>query len=153
MSKSLTTTSLPPGPNGMPAIHPGKVLRVEFLEPLNMSPTALARALDIPPNRVIAIVNGERSITAETALLLQAYFRVTAEFWLGLQRAYDLKVAKQDAIIIERLQVVMRRSVDEKLSKVIKRVIESEPVHAVISRPVSEKRPKQTQRARPTQRH
>lgn len=106
MSKSRTTTSLPPGPNGMPAIHPGKVLRVEFLEPLNMTPTALARALDIPPNRVIAIVNGERSITAETALLLQAYFRVTAEFWLGLQRTYDLKQAKADKALTSRVRQI-----------------------------------------------
>jgi antitoxin HigA-1 len=99
MSKSLTTTSIPAGPNNMPPIHPGEILRLEFLEPLEMSPTVLARALGIPPNRVIAIVNEQRSITAETAILLEAYFKVSAVFWLNLQRAYDLKIANRDKLV------------------------------------------------------
>lgn len=90
---STTTRSLL---SGMRAIHPGEILAHEFLQPLGLTPTALARALGIPPNRVIGIVNGQRSVTAETAILLEAYFKSSAEFWLNLQRAYELRMAAKD---------------------------------------------------------
>jgi len=80
----------------MRPIHPGEILLHEFLLPLGLSPTALARELGLPPNRIIGIVNGQRGVTAETAILLEAYFKNSAEFWLNLQRAYELRVASKD---------------------------------------------------------
>lgn len=80
----------------MRPIHPGEILLHEFLQPIGLTPTALARALGIPPNRVIGIVHGQRSVTAETAILLEAYFKTSAEFWLNLQHAYELRVASRN---------------------------------------------------------
>jgi addiction module HigA family antidote len=76
-------------------IHPGEILLEEFMRPLGISINQLARDLDVPPNRIGAIVNGVRSITADTALRLGAYFRVSPETWLGLQIDYDLRLARQ----------------------------------------------------------
>ncbi len=106
MLKSSTTTNIPAGPDGLPAIHPGDMLRREFLEPLDMTATALARALGMPPNRIIAIVNGDRSVTAETAILFEAFFKVSAEFWLSLQRTYDLKIANADKRLAARAKKI-----------------------------------------------
>jgi len=66
-------------------IHPGEILLEDFMRPLGISINQLARDLDVPPNRIGAIVNGTRSITADTALRLGTYFRVSPETWLGLQ--------------------------------------------------------------------
>jgi addiction module HigA family antidote len=74
---------------GMPPVHPGEILREEFLVPLGMS----AHALRIPATRVNDIVRGKRGITADTALRLARYFGSSAEFWLGLQASYDAKTA------------------------------------------------------------
>lgn len=76
------------------AIHPGEILLEEFMKPLGISINQLARDLDVPPNRISAIVNGTRSITADTALRLGTYFRVSPETWLGLQVEYDLRVTR-----------------------------------------------------------
>ncbi len=76
-------------------IHPGEILLEEFMKPLGISINQLARDLDVPPNRISTIVNGTRSITADTALRLGAYFRVTPETWLGLQVDYDLRLTRQ----------------------------------------------------------
>ncbi len=64
------------------------------MRPLGISINALARDIDVPPNRISAIVNGKRAITADTALRLGKYFRVSAEIWLDLQSDYDLRVAR-----------------------------------------------------------
>ena len=77
-------------------IPPGEILIEEFMKPLGISINALARAIDVPPNRVSAIVNAKRSITADTALRLGKYFKVSPEIWLGLQADYDLRVAQRD---------------------------------------------------------
>jgi addiction module HigA family antidote len=74
-------------------IHPGEILKMEFLDELDLSAYALAKALAVPANRVTAIVNGERAITSDTALRLSRFFGTTAEFWLNLQVHYDLEVA------------------------------------------------------------
>ncbi len=74
--------------------HPGVILKEEFLVPLGMSANALARDLGIPANRITAILNGTRSVTADTALRLARYFHTTPEFWINLQAAHDLSVAK-----------------------------------------------------------
>ena len=72
---------------------PGEMLRAEFLEPLRMSANALALALRVPANRITAIINGERAVTADTAMRLARYFGTSARFWLNLQQAYDLSRA------------------------------------------------------------
>lgn len=76
-------------------IHPGEILLEDFMKPLGISINQLARDLDVPPNRISAIVNGTRSITADTALRLGTYFHVSPETWLGLQIDYDLRVIQQ----------------------------------------------------------
>jgi addiction module HigA family antidote len=76
-------------------IHPGEILLEDFMKPLGISINQLARDLDVPPNRISAIVNGKRSITADTALRLGTYFQVSPETWLGLQVDYDLRLTRQ----------------------------------------------------------
>jgi len=76
-------------------IHPGEVLREEFLKPMEVSINRLARDIVVPPGRISEIVNGKRGITADTALRLAKFFGVSAELWLGLQAEYDLRIAKQ----------------------------------------------------------
>jgi addiction module HigA family antidote len=77
----------------IPDIHPGEILRSEFLEPLGMSVNALALALRVPAPRINDVVRGKRAISADTALRLQRYFGASAQFWLNLQIAYDLRIA------------------------------------------------------------
>ena len=91
-----------------PTIHPGEVLNEEFLLPMEVSQYRLARAIGVDPRRIHAIVHGERSVTAETALLLSRFFGNSAEFWMGLQSQYDLEVA-QDRLA-ERLDAVVAHS-------------------------------------------
>lgn len=86
-------------------IHPGEILLEEFLKPLGISQNALARALRVPPDRVNAIVQGKRSITADTALRLARAFGTTPQFWLNLQAHYDLEIAQ------ERLEDQIEREV------------------------------------------
>jgi antitoxin HigA-1 len=76
------------------ATHPGQILLREFLEPLRLTQAELARALIIPLNRVNELVRGKRGVTPETALLLAAFFKNSAEFWMNLQTAYDLTRAR-----------------------------------------------------------
>jgi antitoxin HigA-1 len=79
----------------MPAVTPGEILREDFMEPLGLSANALAKALHVPPNRITAILNGTRSITADTALRLARYFNTTPQSWLNLQKNYELEVASR----------------------------------------------------------
>jgi addiction module HigA family antidote len=79
-----------------PAIHPGEVLADE-LEELGITPTELSRQIAVPPNRVSQIIRGKRAITGDTALRLGHWFKTSAEFWLNLQTAYDLRMAAQQA--------------------------------------------------------
>jgi len=76
-------------------IHPGEILLEDFMKPLGLSINQLARDLDVPPNRISAIVNGTRAITANSALRLGTYFGVSPETWLGLQAEYDLRIARR----------------------------------------------------------
>ena len=76
-------------------IKPGEILREDFMEPLSISINQLSRDLAVPPNRISEIVNGKRAITADTALRLQRYFKVEAQFWLNLQSEYDLRIMKR----------------------------------------------------------
>lgn len=74
---------------------PGEILKEEFLVPLGMSARSLAKAIKVPANRVTEIVNGERSVTADTAIRLGRYFRTSGEFWLSLQQSHDLSKARK----------------------------------------------------------
>ena len=80
--------------NKMRAIHPGEILREEFMLPLNLSAHALAIALRVAAPRVNDIVREKRGITPDTALRLARYFNSTPQFWLNLQVSYDLKTAQ-----------------------------------------------------------
>jgi addiction module HigA family antidote len=77
-----------------PAIHPGEILADE-LEDLGVSPTELSRQIAVPPNRVTQIIKGQRSITGDTALRLGHWFKTSAQFWLNLQAAHDIRIAEQ----------------------------------------------------------
>jgi addiction module HigA family antidote len=83
------------GPEHIGPVTPGEVLREEFMVPLGLSGRALARELGVPSNRITEIVAGERSITAETAILLGERFGTSAEMWLNLQMAHDLEEARR----------------------------------------------------------
>ena len=89
MSKSSTTIE-----SRMRPIHPGEILREEFLVPLQLSGNALALALGVPANRVSGILRERRSVTADTALRLARYFGTTAGFWLNLQKAFELRTTE-----------------------------------------------------------
>ena len=102
MSKSSTTTKGLGTPNRV-TTHPGEVLSEEFLKPLGMSVNALALALRVSATRIGAIVKGERSVTADTALRLARFFRTSAEFWVNLQAMHDLtKTRLESGVAIER---------------------------------------------------
>lgn len=76
-------------------IHPGEILQDDFLQPMGISINRLAREIGVPPGRISTIVNGKRSITADTALRLGVYFGVSPELWLNLQSDYDLRVVRR----------------------------------------------------------
>ena len=77
-------------------VHPGGVLRDE-LDELSVTPTALARSIDVPPNRISQIIAGKRSITGDTALRLGHWFGIDPQFWMNLQAQFDLATAEQSA--------------------------------------------------------
>jgi antitoxin HigA-1 len=79
-----------------PAIHPGEILADE-LDEIGITPTELSRQIRVPPNRLTQIIQGKRSITGDTALRLAHWFGNSAQFWLNLQTAYDLRVAEDAA--------------------------------------------------------
>lgn len=80
----------------LPAIHPGEILREEYLLPLNMSAGALARRLQVPRTRIERIVAEETGITTDTALRLARFFRTTPDFWMNMQVGYELAVARAE---------------------------------------------------------
>lgn len=92
--------------NGMRPIHPGEILREEYLEPLDMSANALAGALRLTAARVNEIVREKRGITPDTALRLSRYFGTTPEFWLNLQMTYELRktIETEGKLIMETIQ-------------------------------------------------
>ena len=78
--------------NQVSPVHPGEILRENLMKPLGLTVTGLARELKIPANRMSEIINGRRALNADAALRLSRYFGNTAEFWINLQAAYDLRV-------------------------------------------------------------
>ena len=83
--------------NGMRPVHPGEILREDYLKPLEMSVNALAKALHVPATRINDIVLERRGVSADTALRLSRYFGGNAQTWLNLQTTYDLKIAEKAA--------------------------------------------------------
>lgn len=82
--------------NNMRPIHPGEILREEYLEPLGMTPNALSIHLRVPSPRINDVVREKRGITTDTALRLARYFNTTAQYWLNLQTSYELKQAERE---------------------------------------------------------
>jgi len=78
------------------AVHPGQILLREFLEPLAITPYRAAKDIGVPRNRVTGIVNGQRNVSADTALRFARYFGTSAAFWLNLQAQYDLRMAEEN---------------------------------------------------------
>jgi len=100
---------------GRTAIHPGEHL-AEQLEELGMSATELARKLRVPTNRITAILNGQRGVTGDTALRLGHFFGTSAEFWINLQKLYELRIAEQESgKTIERLPTLAKSLSRERL--------------------------------------
>ena len=79
----------------IPPIHPGEILFEEFMKPLGISQNRLGRDLEVPPRRINEIVHWKRSISADTALRLGEYFKISPQFWLNLQSKYDLDMARE----------------------------------------------------------
>lgn len=102
-SKSSITTKQ--GARRMPPLHPGEMLREEFMKPLGLSANALALALRVPVTRISEIVNERRSITADTALRLAQYFQMSPGFWLRLQTQFDLEIAEDQMAATIRREV------------------------------------------------
>jgi len=99
MLKSSTTTHKRAARRDLlPLITPGEILYEEFLQPFGLSANALAIELRVPANRIQAIVKGQRAITADTALRLAQYFGNSPEFWLNLQKNYELDLAKREKL-------------------------------------------------------
>jgi addiction module HigA family antidote len=89
----------------LPPMHPGEVLREEFLVPMNISAGALAKALDVPRTRIERIAAEDTGITADTALRLAKYFGTSTELWLNLQNDYDIQIAsKQLKTTLSRIE-------------------------------------------------
>jgi addiction module HigA family antidote len=97
-----------PNKDRLPPIHPGEILREEFLAPLGMSSHALALALRVPATRVNDIVNEKRGITADTALRLARYFGTTSRFWRNMQASWELEVAEDQLSKTVRREVLPR---------------------------------------------
>lgn len=87
--------------------HPGITLLEDFMNPLGISQSKLARELGVDPRRVNEIVNGMRRITVDTALRLEKYFSASAMFWVNLQSSYDLRMATSDEILAKRLSRII----------------------------------------------
>ena len=102
MSRSSITIDLLPNP------HPGEILLEEFLKPMDLSQTALARAIDVPPRRINEIVLGKRAVTADTDLRLARYFGLSEGFFLRLQTAHDLMARRRQ--IGDKLKAIKPRA-------------------------------------------
>lgn len=81
----------------IPPVHPGEILKEEFLDPLGLSQRAFARSIDVPPNRVSEIIRGRRNITGDTAIRFSLALGTSPEMWLRLQARYELEKAQDEA--------------------------------------------------------
>jgi addiction module HigA family antidote len=96
-------------PRKLPPIHPGEVLREEFLKPLGLTKYRLAKATQVPADRIGKIVSGRRAITADTALRFARFFGTSAEFWMNLQARCDLETTRdvEGRIIAQEVQPML----------------------------------------------
>ena len=96
--------------NGMRPVHPGEILLEEFMKASDpgINANTLAKALEVPANRITAIIKGQRGITGDTAVRLAAFFNTTAEFWMNLQQTYELRLAER--AIPERIKKHIEQS-------------------------------------------
>ena len=95
----------------LPALHPGEVLREEFLVPMGLSPGALAKACGVPRTRIERLANEQIGVTADTALRLSKAFGTTPELWLNLQNSFDVRTARQKiAAELDRIEPVNDRA-------------------------------------------
>lgn len=101
--------------NGMRPIHPGEILLEEFMKPSvpPINANTLAKAIEVPANRITAIIKGQRSVTADTAVRLATFFNTTAEFWMNLQKTYELRLAEQ------ALPMKVRRHIEQRKEKLM----------------------------------
>ena len=90
----------------MAPVHPGEILLEQFLKPLAMSQNKLALEISVPPRRINEIVKGRRRVTADTAMRLAMFFKMTPEYWMGLQADYDLDVARDE--LEEKIKLEVR---------------------------------------------
>jgi len=91
----------------MKPLHPGEVLREDFLKPMGITPYRLAKDINVPVNRITGIVNEDRTITADTALRLSRYFGTSAKVWTGLQADFDLEIAAADnRATLQRIETI-----------------------------------------------
>lgn len=88
-------------------IHPGEILLEEFMKPMHITARQLAADIDVPPSRISDIVNGNRPITADTALRLGLFFKMEERFWVNLQAEYDIRIARRTLLdkILPRIRV------------------------------------------------
>jgi addiction module HigA family antidote len=96
-SSIITTNNDPAAVDLLPPVTPGEILREEYMLPLALSANRLAEALGVPANRITAILNGTRAITADTATRLALCFNTTPGFWLNLQNLHDLELVKRQS--------------------------------------------------------
>lgn len=99
--------------NGMRPVHPGEILLEEFMKGPDpgINANTLAKAIEVPANRITAIIKGQRSITGDTAVRLAAFFNTTAEFWMNLQKTYELRLAERALPEKVRKHIEERRGV------------------------------------------
>ncbi|OGL46272.1 MAG: addiction module antidote protein, HigA family [Candidatus Schekmanbacteria bacterium RBG_13_48_7] len=90
----------------IPPIHPGEILLEEFLKPMSLSQNRLANDIGVAPRRINEIIHGKRRITADTAIRLAYYFKMSPQFWLGLQMDYDLDI--EEDRLGDRIEEVVR---------------------------------------------
>jgi len=95
----------------LPSLHPGEVLREEFMEPLGLSAYRVAQDCHLPRTRIERIVREEVGITADTALRLGKLFNTSAEFWLNLQNRYEVETAKANAKVAKELKAIKPREI------------------------------------------
>ncbi len=103
----------------MSPMHPGEILREEFMTPLGLSANAVAMGLRVPATRILEIVNQRRGITADTALRLGQYFKTSAELWMNLQKSYELSLAHRDLMpkILREVQPCEVQVTEQQLQK------------------------------------
>jgi antitoxin HigA-1 len=92
----------------LPIVHPGEILKLDFLDPMNITPYRLSTDIGVAQTRISEIINGKRGISADTAIRLSRYFGNSAQFWLNLQSGYDLRLAiAENKAVYDRIPTVI----------------------------------------------